>query len=79
MKVLNWTAFVLTVVGALNWGLVGAVNVNLVSMLFGDMSSLSRIVYVLVGLAAVWMIVKKVMKNSGGASSAPVGGMPPMQ
>ena len=57
LNVLDWLALVLVIVGALNWGLVGAANFNLVSTLFGDMSGLSRIVYVLVGLSAVYLAV----------------------
>ncbi|MEI8130519.1 MAG: DUF378 domain-containing protein [bacterium] len=51
----DWVALVLVVVGGLNWGLVGAFNFNLVSAVFGDMSVLARIVYVLVGLSAVYV------------------------
>ncbi len=49
--------FVLTIVGALNWGLVGLFDFNLVSMLFGSMPALEQIVYVLVGLSAVGLIL----------------------
>lgn len=52
MKALQIIAAVLVIIGALNWGLVGAFHVNLVALLFGT-SVLSSIVYVLVGLAAV--------------------------
>lgn len=54
---LDWLALILVIVGGLNWGLVGALNFDLVATLFGDMSSLSRIVYVLVGLSAVYLAV----------------------
>lgn len=53
----DWIALVLVVVGALNWGLVGAFNFNLVSAIFGNMSTLARIVYVLVGLSAVYTLL----------------------
>jgi hypothetical protein len=43
-------------VGALNWGLVGALNVNLVNMIFGSWPMVERVVYVLVGLAAIMML-----------------------
>ncbi len=56
MKILNLVVFVLVVVGALNWGLVGLFNFDLVATLFGDMTMASRTVYSLVGLAAVVMI-----------------------
>ncbi len=46
-------AGLLLIVGGLNWGLVGALNFDLVATLFGDMTTASRIVYMLVGLAAI--------------------------
>lgn len=53
---LNKIAFILVIIGALNWGLVGAVDFNLVSMIFGEGSMLSNIVYILVGLSALALI-----------------------
>ena len=49
------TALVLTIIGGLNWGLVGLFGFDVVAFLFGPMSMLSRIVYVLVGLSAATM------------------------
>jgi uncharacterized membrane protein YuzA (DUF378 family) len=49
-------ALILIIVGGLNWGLIGLFNFDLVAALFGDMSTLSRIVYMLVGLAAIYAI-----------------------
>ncbi|HZP87220.1 MAG TPA: DUF378 domain-containing protein [Burkholderiales bacterium] len=46
-------ATVLLIIGGLNWGLVGLFDFNLVAALFGEMSVLSRIIYVLVGIAAL--------------------------
>jgi len=57
MTPMGKVAFVLVVIGALNWGLVGIFNFNVVSFLLGDMSALSRIIYTLVGLSGVYMIV----------------------
>lgn len=54
MKGLDVLFGVLLVVGGLNWGLVGFFGFDLVAAIFGPMSALSRIVYVLVGLAAVY-------------------------
>lgn len=56
MGAVDWVALVLVIVGGLNWGLVGFFNFDLVAAIFGDMSTLSRIVYDLVGLSALWMI-----------------------
>lgn len=55
LKTLHMVAFTLVVVGALNWGLVGLLNFNLVSALLGADSALEKLVYVLVGLSAVWL------------------------
>ena len=49
-KVLDCTALTLTIIGAINWGLIGFFRFDLVAFLFGDMSWLSRVVYALVGL-----------------------------
>jgi uncharacterized protein len=54
MKKLDVLAAVLLVIGGLNWGLVGAQGVDLVATLFGAMSSPSRVVYALVGAAAIY-------------------------
>lgn len=50
-----WVALVLVIVGGLNWGLVGALNFDLVAALLGHMSMLSRAVYILVGLSAIYV------------------------
>ncbi len=57
MKALNTLTRILVLVGALNWGLVGFFAFDLVAALFGDMSTLSRVVYGLVGLSAVYQIL----------------------
>jgi uncharacterized membrane protein YuzA (DUF378 family) len=54
MKAFDVTIAVLLVVGGLNWGLVGLLNFDLVAAIFGNMSALSRVVYSLVGLSAVF-------------------------
>lgn len=46
-------AYIMVLIGALNWGLIGIFNFNLVSLLFGDMTVLSRIIYITVGVSAV--------------------------
>jgi uncharacterized protein len=55
-KTLTWIAIALVVIGGLNWLLVGAFEFDLVAALFGEMSGVSRAVYVLVGLAAIYTI-----------------------
>jgi uncharacterized membrane protein YuzA (DUF378 family) len=56
MTAVDWIAMALLIVGGLNWGLVGLFNFDLVAALFGQMSALSRIVYVLVGISALYSI-----------------------
>lgn len=48
---------ILVIIGALNWGLVGALQINLVDQIFGAGSGLSRVIYVLVGLAGIVKLV----------------------
>lgn len=57
MKALHSIAIVLLVVGGLNWLLVGAFNFDLVAAIFGDMTAATRVVYVLVGLAAIYALI----------------------
>lgn len=56
MKPLYWIALVLVVVGAVNWGLVGLFDLDLVAAIFGARSPLSRVVYSLVGLAGLVLL-----------------------
>ncbi len=56
MKSLDIVIGVLLVVGGLNWGLVGLFNFDLVATIFGNMSVLSRIVYAVVGVAAIYQL-----------------------
>ena len=53
---LDWVALILVIVGGLNWGLVGLLNLDLVAAIFGAGSLLAQIVYILVGLAALYTI-----------------------
>lgn len=57
MRTIDVIAAVLLVVGGLNWGLVGAMDFDLVAALFGAGSAMARIVYGLVGVAALYQIV----------------------
>ena len=65
MKALHTIAFILVIVGALNWGLVGAFDFNLVNTLFGSLPALEKIVYILVGVAAIYEVAthKKVCRT----------------
>ncbi len=57
MKILTQIAFWLTIIGGLNWGLVGFFGFDLVAGLFGPLSVLARIVYAVVGLSSIWLVI----------------------
>jgi len=57
LSVLDWIALILVIIGGLNWGLVGLFNFDLVAAIFGDMAVLSRIIYILVCLSAIYLVV----------------------
>ena len=56
LSALDWAAMALLIVGGVNWGLIGLFSFDLVAAIFGEMSALSRIIYTLVGLAAIYSI-----------------------
>ena len=64
LNALDWVALVLLIIGGLNWGLVGLFGFDLVAAIFGPMTAISRIVYVLVGLAALYAIYMAVRFGS---------------
>lgn len=55
---IDWVFLVLTLVGALNWGLVGLFGFDLVAALFGGMTTGARIIYTIIGLSAVCAIIE---------------------
>jgi uncharacterized membrane protein YuzA (DUF378 family) len=70
MKMLNIVTLLLVIVGALNWGLMGLFQVDLVATLFGGPQAvLSRIVYVLVGVSGLYQIVPLLGAVSGHADN----------
>ena len=70
MRAINLLTLTLVIVGGLNWGLVGLFGFDLVAAIFGEMSPLSRIVYVLVGLSALWQVIPLLKGFSDGETSA---------
>ncbi|MDO8498548.1 MAG: DUF378 domain-containing protein [bacterium] len=62
MQNLGMLAMILLVVGGLNWGLVGLLNTNLVSAILGEGSTLSTLVYALIGISAVYVGLKTFSK-----------------
>ena len=55
-SVIDWIALILVIIGGLNWGLFGLGGWDLVQIIFGSVSWLARAVYIIIGLAALWMI-----------------------
>ena len=55
-RYLDCAALTVAIIGAINWGLIGIFRFDLVAFLFGDMSWLSRIVYILVGLCGLYLV-----------------------
>ena len=56
MKVIDTIALILVIIGAINWGLIGIFNFNLVDTIFGVASVISKIIYILVGISGLWSI-----------------------
>lgn len=83
MKWLHVVSFVLVIIGALNWLLVGLGEIagmgmtwNLVHWILGSWPPVEAIVYILVGLAGIWLLVKHKMDCKTCSTSMPQGGMP---
>ncbi len=55
-KCLDCIALTIAIIGAVNWGLVGLFSLDLVALIFGNMSWISRIVYALVGISGLYLI-----------------------
>lgn len=71
MKTIDVIIAILLLVGGLNWGLVGLLKFDLVAAIFGEMSALSRIVYSLVGLAAIYQALSwKAIQHRWGLATA---------
>ena len=55
-KYLNCTALTIAIIGAINRGLIGLLRCDLDAVIFGDMSWLSRIIYVIVGICGLYLL-----------------------
>lgn len=56
----NWldvVCLILIIIGAVNWGLIGFFNLDIISVIFGNMSMISRIIYAVVGIAGIYSLV----------------------
>lgn len=56
MSALDWIAMTLLIIGGVNWGLIGLFSFDLVAAIFGQMNALSRVIYTLVGISALYAI-----------------------
>ena len=56
---MGWLIFILLIIGGLNWGLVGAFDYDLITSIFGEAGTITQIIYILIGLAAVYELFTK--------------------
>jgi uncharacterized protein len=56
-SVIGWITIILVIIGAINWGLIGALDFNLVEAIFGSVNWLVVVIYILVGLSGIWELV----------------------
>lgn len=56
MKAIDYIVLVLVIIGAINWGLIGFFGFDLVRMIFGNMTIISRIVYAVIGICGLYAI-----------------------
>ena len=63
MKEVDWLAYVLVTVGAINWGLVGAFRLDLVQTILGTSPALAQLVYILIGLSGLYWLYKMTTKG----------------
>jgi uncharacterized membrane protein YuzA (DUF378 family) len=56
LNAVDWIAMVLLIIGGVNWGLVGLMNLDVVAAVLGEMTTAARVVYLLVGLAGLYSI-----------------------
>ena len=71
MSPLDMVIWILIIIGGLNWGLVGFFDFNIVTTIFGEGSTMSNVVYDIVGLAALWSLARMFMMVGGKKPAAP--------
>ncbi len=69
LNVFDWIVAALLIIGGLNWGILGLFGVNVIGAIFGEMTLLTRIIYSLVGLSAIYGIFIPTKMMSGEYSS----------
>ncbi len=63
MVIANYIAYILTLIGGLNWGLVGIFNFDLVNWMCGGRNAGSIIIYVIILLATIWLIISPILSR----------------
>ena len=66
---IDWAALILATIGAINWGLVGLFGLNLVNAIFGGVPFLESLIYIIVGLAGLWLVY--LMTRAGAEQPTP--------
>ncbi len=59
----TWVAWALVIIGGLNWGFIGLFHFDLVAAIFGPMTAMSRVIYTLIGLGALWQLIAVLAGN----------------
>ncbi len=57
MHILRIIVYILTVIGAINWGLVGLMNLDLVALIFGEMTIAAKVTYTIIGISAILLLI----------------------
>ena len=57
MHILKIIVYILTIIGAINWGLVGLMNIDLVALIFGEMTIAAKITYTIVGISGILLLI----------------------
>lgn len=55
-KALDYVVLTIAIIGAINWGLIGFFRIDLVALLFGEMTMISRVIYSIVGLSGLYLV-----------------------
>lgn len=64
LNFLDWIVLILLIIGGINWGLIGLFNFNLVETIFSNMPIITRIVYIIVGVCAIYAIIMLARKSA---------------
>lgn len=62
---LDWVCIILLIIGGLNWGLVGIFSFNFVTLITGNATIIARIIYIIIGLSALYVIGAMLKKGGG--------------